>query len=635
MSVEDQAQVQTFAQDVAGSYEETVAETLKVEIADVAVTCLYRKEDQSMLDLLTLGKTCAVEPSLPRGRRLQRHLGSGDAFGVQVELIGDAVGTVADRGESAITDDLANTEVKIESEGKIVVAAVGDVGVEIPTTALAPTSTPFPTSIGETTTTPQAPKAPLRTPPPPPTAPMDSNDSARTISVAFGSLSLLVCMCGAAGKVVGSSARGKTEERPVTLTVAREAERPPWHSLKNVVALTNNFRTTKLDKVLGVQLEFLLGPFPELAKQAVRKELQESPEKINQFGEVNAENPPFSAIACSMFYGPNGWGYKKVCPRDRIMGCAFVDALQFPQKGEANIFCSWVWNYPLETFLDAFITWADTHETPVATTYIWICAFCNNQYRIMGGNNGNGAFNLEEIFETRLKACGRMVAVLDSWEQPPEVRTSYITRIWCIYEQYTALKLGIPVEFILPKEEAKEFVKNLQKNGMNFIKEKLTAIECRNAVASNEKDQVKVKGIIEAEYGYDQVNKKVRARFARWCGDTFHAALTHQDTRLPSKSKTGLKAEEAAAGTAESCAEEEHAQAEEAAEKARTGFPGNSLNLEIIKFQEVTPEYTPDPIVHEPREQEPWRWCQIFEGCDCKAEDRAQTPRPSLAAPAY
>ena len=103
-----------------------------------------------------------------------------------------------------------------------------------------------------------------------------------------------------------------------------------------------------------------------------------------RYGEFEAENPPFAAIAEAMFYGPNGWGCEMVCPRDRRKGCAFVDALNEPQKGKANIFCSWVWTYPMLTFLDALQSWADQHEVaPIEMTYVWICAFCNNQYRIM------------------------------------------------------------------------------------------------------------------------------------------------------------------------------------------------------------------------------------------------------------
>ena len=167
---------------------------------------------------------------------------------------------------------------------------------------------------------------------------------------------------------------------------------------------------------------------------------------------------------------------------------------------------------------------------PSKDIYVWICAFCNNQYRIMEEMNGNGADNLEEIFENRLKACGRMVALLDKWEQPADSKTTYTTRIWCIFEQYTALKLNIPVEFILPKDESTDFTNALQERGLKSIKEKISAIECRNAIASNPKDQEKVRHIIESEYGYDHVNDTVKARFAKWCSEAFSRELTRRES---------------------------------------------------------------------------------------------------------
>ena len=98
-------------------------------------------------------------------------------------------------------------------------------------------------------------------------------------------------------------------------------------------------------------------------------------EELNRYGETNPENPPFAAIAQSMFYGPRGWGLNVVCPRDQRMGCAFVDTLAVPQKGPANLFCSWVWTYPLEIILDAFRNWAETQVASPANIYVWICAF--------------------------------------------------------------------------------------------------------------------------------------------------------------------------------------------------------------------------------------------------------------------
>ena len=87
-----------------------------------------------------------------------------------------------------------------------------------------------------------------------------------------------------------------------------------------------------------------------------------------------------------------------------------------------------------------------------------------------------------------------MVAVLDKWEDP-----KYLTRIWCIFEQYTAQDLGIHVDFTLPEKQGKALVTALQDPnvGIQGVGEMIRKIDCENATASYLKDEEKVKSIIE------------------------------------------------------------------------------------------------------------------------------------------
>ena len=108
--------------------------------------------------------------------------------------------------------------------------------------------------------------------------------------------------------------------------------------------------------------------------------------------------------------------------------------------------------------------------------------------------DGAAVRGLDDLGKGRLKACGRMVAVLDNWQQP-----KYLTRIWCIFEQYTAQKLNIYVDFALPKEQGQALVKALQDPdiGIPGIGKMIRKIDCENAEASVPNDKLKVKSIIE------------------------------------------------------------------------------------------------------------------------------------------
>ena len=72
-------------------------------------------------------------------------------------------------------------------------------------------------------------------------------------------------------------------------------------------------------------------------------------------------------------------------------------------------------------------------ENLVGPCYLFMCFFANDQYRILVEESSCGSDNLEEVFETNLKRIGKMVAMLDTWDQP-----MYLTHVWTVYEQFVA-----------------------------------------------------------------------------------------------------------------------------------------------------------------------------------------------------
>ena len=78
-----------------------------------------------------------------------------------------------------------------------------------------------------------------------------------------------------------------------------------------------------------------------------------------------------------------------------------------------------------------------------------MCFFVNNQHRILLEKCTTGSADLESIFECSLKRIGRVVAVLDTWNQP-----LYLGRVWTMYEQFVASTLQIPVCFVMPEDSA-------------------------------------------------------------------------------------------------------------------------------------------------------------------------------------
>ena len=108
------------------------------------------------------------------------------------------------------------------------------------------------------------------------------------------------------------------------------------------------------------------------------------------------------------------------------------------------MFCFWgpvVWSYRHSTVQSALGGWIDKERESQEKVFLWMCFFVNNQHRLLGTESTiTGSDNLEEVFEDNLRRIGSVIAILDTWQSP-----EYLTRIWCIFEQFTSIKLGIKV----------------------------------------------------------------------------------------------------------------------------------------------------------------------------------------------
>merc|ERR1711957_565255 len=146
-----------------------------------------------------------------------------------------------------------------------------------------------------------------------------------------------------------------------------------------------------------------------------------------------------------------------------------------------------------------------------------MCFFVNNQYRILYTPDSASSIeeSLDEVFGRNLLRIGSVLALLDSFEAP-----TYLSRIWTIFEQYTAIKLGVPVRMILPPEAAQKLVVEIHagKPGILRVKDALCRVDSRNAVASVMADELKVKKLISESVGFETVDAQIRAFMVAWVG---------------------------------------------------------------------------------------------------------------------
>ncbi|CAJ1398613.1 unnamed protein product [Effrenium voratum] len=248
-----------------------------------------------------------------------------------------------------------------------------------------------------------------------------------------------------------------------------------------------------ISESLGMSLEYLIEPsmFTLTAQTAAGK-----------------EDPNFHELAPAIAYGPKALGAAAICPRDGRPGCALVDVLP---AGPATHFLSWAWGYHLTTVVLALRHWCQECQVDAAQTFIWICFFCNNQERILNEKSQEGSDDLETTFQGRLKAIGQVLVLFDDWSKP-----AYLTRVWCIFETFVAVRSDISYSLIFPPESSKSLHATLQRGMHLEVTKDWSSIDVAQAKASRMVDEEKVKGLITRTSSFDEVNSVVKSHLVNW-----------------------------------------------------------------------------------------------------------------------
>eukprot|EP00928_Gymnodinium_smaydae_P087971 TRINITY_DN72133_c0_g1_i1.p1 TRINITY_DN72133_c0_g1~~TRINITY_DN72133_c0_g1_i1.p1 ORF type:complete len:944 (-),score=73.80 TRINITY_DN72133_c0_g1_i1:26-2596(-) len=230
---------------------------------------------------------------------------------------------------------------------------------------------------------------------------------------------------------------------------------------------------------------------------------------------TSIEDPTFLDLKV-IFRAPMEVGGDVVCQRDGLLGCALIDTLDSEYRKRCTHFLSWTWKYHLSTVQGSLSRWLHQENFGVSDSgvFFWMCFFCNNQYRL---NKAETTEGLVEVFQSNLGRIRNMVAILDTWEQP-----TYFTRIWTIFEQYTALKLNIRVSIILPPKSAETLVEQIDcgKLGIFKVQRCISTVDAELAQASVPADEVMLKKLISegVDGGFTHLNYVVRNCILEWVG---------------------------------------------------------------------------------------------------------------------
>eukprot|EP00979_Chaetoceros_neogracilis_P016299 scaffold7625_cov249-Chaetoceros_neogracile.AAC.7 len=213
-----------------------------------------------------------------------------------------------------------------------------------------------------------------------------------------------------------------------------------------------------------------------------------------------------------------------VCPRDkRTVGAAYSDCLNGADNvGLATFMLSYTWNYRICDIIDTLVAYCESNkDMDQKRTYVWICCLCNNQHRVYEDkkNDGNVPFDkFHEIFRTKVVSIGHVVAMMFPWDDP-----KYLTRVWCVFEAYTATtEPGCKLTIAMPPKERQAMMSAVG-GSINSLFKVLAATMIQEAEASMPEDREKILKLVKDTVGYTKLNHSVNELIRSWVMDTLVA----------------------------------------------------------------------------------------------------------------
>jgi len=203
---------------------------------------------------------------------------------------------------------------------------------------------------------------------------------------------------------------------------------------------------------------------------------------------------------------------KVVCPRDGMVGCAYVDLLLYPDDvGHSTALLSYTWGYRFSSVVNALQQWSQQAKRNPKCTYIWICSLCLNQHRMVAPKTPS---ELASEFGPRLKAIGRILPMLEPWQNP-----LYLTRAWCLFEFYTAIleRKHIDIEIIITEDERRSFLTAMNEEGHAAIDAAFQNIKSEEATAREPADLNAIRELVQSRPGgFEVLNQMCRKHLERW-----------------------------------------------------------------------------------------------------------------------
>jgi len=228
-------------------------------------------------------------------------------------------------------------------------------------------------------------------------------------------------------------------------------------------------------------------------------------------------------------------GEDKSDPIDGRMGASYVDSLSGKDNvGPANLMLSYTWGYEIADIVTTLDEFCRSNKRDPKATYVWMCFLCINQHRVFelnqkGEISDDSTFaQFKKTFEDRVINVGEVICMMSPWHDP-----TYLSRVWCIFELYTAHKEKCKVSIVMPNREKEKMAKALaEQDGIETLFHTLSSTDIEQAQASVEMDKVRILEMVRNGPGYEKLNNFVNEMLRRWVKEGIMEQVAVKETAL-------------------------------------------------------------------------------------------------------
>jgi tetratricopeptide (TPR) repeat protein len=228
----------------------------------------------------------------------------------------------------------------------------------------------------------------------------------------------------------------------------------------------------------------------------------------NFINNNNSNEPMITTDVCDKFLKP-------LTSESNQSYCELLQQQNSIDVGEATVFISHAWKYNFVDVIEAL----EHHFISEPDTFIWFDLFSNNQHE-----SCKLPFEWwRDTFLNAIKKLGRVVLILSPWSNPIP-----LTRAWCLWEIYCAVKTNSKFEISITPSQHQSFITMITDDSGEFYK-MLSNINVEKSECGKLEDKERIFSAVKLSVGMTMLNTIVIKKLREWVMNAINESLKDEN----------------------------------------------------------------------------------------------------------